>query len=177
MYNYVLQNGLKARIWINEFSMLNSGNKDEILIEKATTVRANSKSVVVELFIPRGHNNYALLGMDFLSDEEQRVKVKLNINNQESRMYKDSIALSIDTVTWGIEEEYKQGISNSVNNFLEAKSLPSGIINYKVSAHGEIGSSQDMFETVSNILLSILVHDLVDEDIALTILKNCLNIK
>ena len=170
MFKYSLKNGLEANIWINEVPMVIQSCKSEILVEGSTELYANTKKLIMELFIPRDHNNYALLGIDFVATNEKKVIAKININNQNQTKYKDAIALSIDTVTYGIIDEYKEGIINSIHKHVKSQTLPSGIITYNISAYAEIGSSQKMFELVSDILLSLLIHDNIDEHKALQIL-------
>lgn len=177
MYNYILDNGLRSNIWVNEVPMVNDADLDAILSEKDTVRKTGKKRIIIELFIPRDHNNYALLGLEFVPNAEQSLTYKISINNKEGTEYNNSIALSYDQVTWGILDEYKQGIINSMNKYLNNKSLTNGIINYNISAHAEMGSSQLMFEKVSDILLSLLVKENIDENIALYTLKSCLNIK
>lgn len=177
MFKYVLENGLKANIWVNNFPTIIKEVKDELLVEGDTETYANSKQLVVELFIPRSHNNYALLGIDFRSDHENKVKVKMSIENQQKLKNDHSLALSFDTVMWGILKEYKQGVIDSLHTFLQNRELPSGTINYNIAAYGEVGSSQTMFEIVSNILLLLLVNENICKDTALTIVKKCAGIK
>lgn len=107
--------------------------------------------------------NYALLGVDFLASKNGKVTVKLGINKQNDKRYNDSIALPFDTVICGFLDEFEEGIISSVDKYIKEKSLPSGIITYNVYAYGEIGSSVDMFKRVSDILLSLLVYDNIDE--------------
>lgn len=177
MFQYVLENGLKANIWLNHFPAIIKEVKDELLVEGDTKTYTNSKQLVVELFIPRSHNNYALLGIDFISDRENKVKIKMGIENQQKRKNDHSLALSFDTVMWGILEEYKQGVMDSVHIFLQNGELPSGTIHYNIAAYGEIGSSQTMFKIVSNILLSLLINKNICEDTALAIVKKCAGMK
>ena len=77
---------------------------------------------------------------------------------------------------WGILEEYKQGVIDSFHMFLQNRELPSGTINYNIAAYAEIGSSQAMFEIVSNILLSLLIKENLCEETVLTIVKECVGI-
>lgn len=72
MMKYILENGLKANIWINDFPARIKEVKDELLAEEDAETYTNSKQLVVELFIPRLHNNYALLGMDFISNHQKK---------------------------------------------------------------------------------------------------------
>lgn len=73
MFKYSLKNGLKANIWINEVPMVIQSCKSEILVEGSTELYANTKKLIMELFIPRDHNNYALLGIDFVSTNEKKL--------------------------------------------------------------------------------------------------------
>lgn len=176
MIKYVLENGLKANIWINDFPDIIKEVKYELLVEENTETYTNSKQLVVELSIPRLHNNYALLGIDFISDYQKKIKIKMSIENQQKLKNNHSLALSFDKVTWGILEEYKQGVIDSLHMFLQNRELPSGTINYNIAAYGEIGSSQAIFEIVSNILLSLLLNENICEDTALTIVKKYVGI-
>lgn len=176
MIQYVLENGLKANIWVNDFPAIIKEAKDELLVEEGTETYTDSKQLVVELFIPRSHNNYALLGIDFISDHQKKVKIKMSIENHQKLKNEYSLALSFDKVTWGILEEYKQGVIDSFHMFLQNRKLPSGTIHYNIAAYGEIGSSQAMFEIVNNILLSLLINENICEDTALTIVKECVGI-
>ncbi len=176
MIKYVLKNGLKANIWINNFPAMIKEVKDELLVEEDTETYANSRQLVVELFVPRSHNNYALLGVNFISDHKKKVKIKMSIENHQKLKNDYSLALSFDTVMWGILEEYKQGVIDSFHMFLQNRELPSGTINYNIAAYGEIGSSQAIFEIVSNILLSLLIKENLCEETVLTIVKECVGI-
>lgn len=98
----------------------------------------------------------------------------MSIGNEGSHEYNISIASQIDRVTWGIFEEYKQGIMNSFNKFLKNGKLPSGTIDYNISSQGEIGSSQNMFEMVSDILLSLLTVENICESTVMCIVKQCM---
>lgn len=177
MYNYILDNGLKANIWINEVIKENNGYKNTMFSKKDELINTGKKKIVIELFIPRAHNNYALLGLEYTANVEKNMMYKISIDDINSQEYNNSIALSHDKVTWGILDEYKLGIINSVSNYLNNNSLPNGMIDFNISAHAEIGSSQLMFEKVSDILLLLLAKESIDENIALFIIKNYFNIK
>lgn len=163
MFKFNYDNGLKANIWVDEETEISSCDCSKLLIEESAEIFASSKKIIVELFIPRAHNNYALLGVDFLASKNGKVMVKLGINKQNDKRYNDSIALPFDTVICGFLDEFEEGIISSVDKYIKTKSLPSGIITYNVYAYGEIGSSVDMFKRVSDILLSLLVYDNIDE--------------
>ena len=60
------------------------------------------------------------------------------------------------------------------NKFLKNGKLPSGTIDYNISAQGEIGSSQNIFEMVSDILLSLLTVENICESTVMCIVKQCM---
>lgn len=178
MFKYDLEKGLKVNVWINEeFEAGENGKYDKLLIEEDTILFANTKKVIVELFIPRAHNNYALLGVDFLASEDGKAVVKLNMETSSAEKYMSAEALPFDTVLWGITGEFNEGIIRSLDKHIKKQALPSGIIHYNISAYGEIGSSADMFEKVSDILLSILMCNDNDEAQILNIIKENTGIK
>lgn len=174
MVKCILENGLKVKVWVDDFPIESKQMKGKYLSRAQKKMWINSKQLVVELFIPRDHNNYALLGIEFIPDNEKQVKIKMSIENEGSHEYNTSIAPQIDTVTWGIFEEYKHGIMNSFNKFLKNGKLPSGTIYYNIFAQGEIGSSQNMFEMVSDILLSLLTVEHICESTVMCIVKQCM---
>lgn len=175
MFKFVLKNGIKINMWINEsLTIIDSNHDGEIIYRQNTELKATSKKIIVELFIPRACSNYALLGLDFISTNEKKSNIKISIDEQECKIYKNSIALPFDKVNWGIMDEYKQGILNSIYKHINI--LPSGIINYNISAHGEIGSSIVAFEIVSDILLSLLQYNDINEKTGLQLLNNYFNV-
>ena len=165
MYRLNLENEVKANIWLNEQLVVGSCDSSKIIMEENTKLSANSKKLIVELFIPRSHNNYALLGVDFLAHKDGKSIIKWDINCLKCERYNDAIALSADTVFWGILDGYVEGIMESLDAHRKEHMLPGGIITYNISAHGEIGSSPDMFRRVNDILLSLLICDEINESL------------
>lgn len=110
-----------------------------------------------------GINNY--LGVDFLAHRDGKSIIKWEINCLKRERYNGAIALSFDTVFWGILDEFEEGIMRSLDAHRKEHLLPSGIITYNISAYGEIGSSPDMFRRVNDILLSLLICDDISESL------------
>lgn len=171
MFQIILNNGVKANIWIDEEPIVNSCECSKLILEEKAKLYADSRKLIVELFIPRAHSNYALLGVDFLASENNKVVVKLGINNFNNKKFKNSLALSCDTVFLGIMDEFEEGIIHSIDKHMQEQSLPSGVINYNIFAYGEIGSSADMFKKVSDILLSLLICNNINEFVLSKILE------
>lgn len=173
MYRLNLENGVKINIWLNEELAEGRCNGSKVIIEEYTNLFACSKKIIVELFLPRSHSNYALLGVDFLAHRDGKSIIKWDINCLKRERYNDAIALSFDTVFWGILDEFEEGIMRSLDAHRKEHTLPSGIITYNISAYGEIGSSPDIFRRVNDILLSLLIYDDINESlIAKTVQRN-----
>lgn len=163
MYRLNLKKGVKVNLWLNEELVVDRCDGSKIIMEEDTNMLANSKKLIIELFLPRAHSNYALLGVDFLAHKEGKSIIKWGIDCLKHERYSDAIALSFDTVIWGIMDEFEEGIMCSLDKHRKEHMLPSGIITYNISAYGEIGSSADMFRRVSDILLSLLICDEINE--------------
>lgn len=156
MYKLYLEKGVEVRIWLNENLVECRCNDSKIIMEEQSNLPAKSKQIILELFLPRAHSNYALLGVDFLADGDGKSIIRWDIDCLKQERYNDAIALSFDTVFWGILDEFQEGIMRSLDYYRKEHMLPSGIITYNISAYGEIGSSADMFRSTNDILLSLL---------------------
>ena len=130
-----------------------------------------SGKIILELFLPRAHSNYALLGVDFLANGTGKSIIKWDIDCLKQERYSDAIALCFDTVIWGILDEFQEGIMQSLDYHRKEHILPSGTVTYNISAYGEIGSSADMFRRVNDILLSLLICGDLNESIIAKIVK------
>lgn len=163
MYRLKFEKGVKVNIWLNEKLAAESRDSSKIIMEGDTNILADSKKLIVELSLPRAHDNYALLGADLLAYKNGKSIIKWGIDCLKHKRYSNAIALPFDTVFWGIMEEFEEGIRHSLDNHRNRHMLPSGIITYNISAYGEIGSSADMFRRVNDILLSLLICDKMSE--------------
>lgn len=150
---------MKVNVWLNE------------------NMSAASRNYIIELFLPRAHSNYALLGIEFLAQGDGKCIIKWDIDCLKQERYSDAIALSYDTVIWGITDEFKEGIIKSLDYHRKEHMLPGGTITYNISAYGEIGSSADMFRRANDILLSLLTCGELNEAIIANIVQEKLDYK
>lgn len=67
---------MKVKVWVDDFPIESKQMKGKYLSRAQKKMCINSKQLMVELFIPRDHNNYALLGIEFVPDNEKQVKIK-----------------------------------------------------------------------------------------------------
>ncbi len=177
MYKLNLEKGVKANIWLNENLVECRCDDSKIIMEEQTNLFAKSRKIILELFLPRAHSNYALLGVDFLANGAGRSIIKWDIDCLRQERYSDAIALSFDTVIWGILDEFQEGIVQSLDYHRKEYMLPSGTVTYIISAYGEIGSSADMFRRLNDILLSLLICGELNESIIAKIVQEEFSIK
>ena len=177
MYKLNLEKGVKANIWLNENLVECRCDDSKIIMEEQTNLFAKSRKIILELFLPRAHNNYALLGVDYLANGAGRSIIKWDIDCLTQERYSDAIALSFDTVIWGILDEFREGIVRSLDYHRKEHMLPSGTVTYNISAYGEIGSSADMFRRINDILLSLLICGELNESIIAKIVVEKMDIK
>lgn len=95
MYRLDLEKGVKVNIWLNEELAVGKCDGSKVIMEENTDLLVNSKKLIVEMFIPRSHNNYTLLGVDFLAHKDGKSIIKWGINCLKRERYNDAIALSI----------------------------------------------------------------------------------
>lgn len=82
----------------------------KIIIEEQTNLYAKSRKIILELFLPRAHSNYALLGIDFLANGAGKCIIRWDIDCLKQERHSDAMAFSFDTVIWGMLDEFQEGI-------------------------------------------------------------------
>lgn len=171
MYKLNLEKGVKVNIWLNEYLAECRCGDGKIIMEEETNLYAKSRKIILELFFPRAHSNYALLGIDFLANGAGKCIIRWDIDCLKQERHSDAMALSFDTVIWGMLDEFQEGIVQSLDYHRKEHMLPSGIVIYNISAYGEIGSSADMFRRLNDILLSLLICGELNESIMAKIVQ------
>lgn len=110
MYKINLEKGVKVNIWLNEHLAECRCDDGKIIIEEQTNLYAKSRKIILELFLPRAHGNYALLGIDFLANGAGKCIIRWDIDCLKQERHSDAMAFSFDTVIWGMLDEFQEGI-------------------------------------------------------------------
>ena len=145
----------------------NCGNK---VIEKSYELHKEGlncdKEIAVEVRVDRDANNYGLLGVKYYKGK-LGAKVIINIcdDDMPDNLYEENISLRPDIVHRGIPKEYATGIEKSFDMSYKKGILKCGIYKFGPGAYGEIGSSENIFFRLTNILLRVLYADNCDEKI------------
>ena len=170
-YEYQYKNGIRIKIWIDEMPIQECNRTNIIEREyKADAQEINDGQIVVELKIPRNISNYGMLGMRYQNDLNT-AHVLINISKYDGEIYEKSISIKPDIVHKGIPEDYVNGIIRSFEKN-KGNQLKCGRYEFNVGAHGEVGSSEKIFNILTNIVLKILLEKEISEDVMKEILSD-----
>lgn len=149
----------KCNLWINEALGIEYSEKHKINTEinKNYWIKWNNASYTIEIFTRGRHSDfYALLGFNYVYKDIDNLIIEVKVGNEKNEVYSESLANKVDDVYLGISEEYAKHILEVATNVLKYSNCSTGIISFDVGAYGYIGSSENMFEKLTLILLEIL---------------------
>jgi len=154
----------KGRLWINDFPEIKIKTIDTIqkTVEGVEDISKCSKSVVLELLLPRNASNYALLGVTYTPLNSKKLDIVINVGTADDVVLKDNIAFTSDEVHIGIPAEYALTIIDSAVDTLKDLEFPSGILFFDVAAHGHVGSSKMIFSRVTKMLVKIISKNVLE---------------
>lgn len=123
----------------------------------------------VEMIIPSaGRALYGLLGAEFVSDRSNKLLVKVAVSEAVSEDVEAeidwSLASSIDKVCAGLPVEYADSVFDGVVHAGEI--LGSGVLFFNCAAHGEIGSSPQMFRQLALKVVRLIAAASVKESLS-----------
>lgn len=167
LYDYKYDNGVRVKIWKNErpFEKCKVQKKIVKKLQRDYLKTENEQEMIliVELKLPGNHNNYGMLGFEYRKGVDE-TNIIINVNDYKGELYEANISVMPDIVHKGIPEDYVDGIIKSVED-IRKETMKCGTYNFNIGAHGEVGSSQNMFYVITNILFRILDVDLIDDSI------------
>ena len=167
LYEYKYDNGVRVKIWKNERPFGNCKVQKQIVKrlqrEHSKTEHKQEMIVIVELMLPRNHNNYGMLGVEYRKGGDE-TNIIIDVNDCKGELYEANIAVMPDIVHKGIPAEYVDGIIKGVEG-IRKETIKCGTYIFNIGAHGEVGSSQNMFYVITNILIKILDITLIDSSI------------
>lgn len=127
------------------------------------------QKAAVEMITPSaGRALYGLLGAEFVSDRSGSLLVKLAVSEAVSEGVEPeldwSLASSIDKVCAGLPVEYADSVFDGVIH--AGKILGSGVLFFNCAAHGEIGSSPQMFRQLALKVVRLIASASVRESLS-----------
>jgi hypothetical protein len=140
-----LSRSCKARVWSGQmfttgFEALGTTTGSSV----AASARDRSRDPVVvgvEAVCPRGARaEYGLLGLTFVPDELNRVRLEGSYRGTKGPAWGDALAKRVDQVSIGLPEEYATPVLNALSGAVLGR-VSSGVIRVTEAANGLVGSS------------------------------------
>jgi len=124
------------------------------------------RSVTVELFVPLGGRFvYGLLGCEATGENNSTVDVIAQTASGSGLQFNDSLAGELDFVRWGLAEEYAKSVLDGATRAASLFSAPPvNTIQFSIAAHGEIGSTESIFERLSIAAIGLLTFPIRTDD-------------
>ena len=166
MKNINLNFHSQARVWIEDAPSIIYPVIDTLTKDVQTGLTRNSerqRQVALEILIPVGVRIlYGLLGAKFIPHDSGKLSLAVLVSTNNEFIFEQSIASQLDRVRVGLPNEYSQSIVDGALKALDRETivkLGSGLIQFDLAAHGEIGSSNKFFRKIAAIVVQLLTID------------------
>ena len=109
------------------------------------------------MMIPRGPMcSYALLGGELAEANVDGLEVTVSVS-PTGAPFAPSLAVKPDDAYVGLPKEYAGGVFSGIEKLTDSIGLPTkAALRFRWAAHGLVGSSAFMFETVSSLVVRLL---------------------
>lgn len=152
----------KCNLWIDEVpemqydceSVLNG-----VIVKKEWTNWDNSFYAIELRVIGRDCSNYALLGMRYEYKDVEELAINVNVSEFDGRVVEREISSVSGEIHCGLPLEYAKKVFDVTRDCLENTTCSQGEITVDIAAHGDVGSSQLLFESITKILLQLLINN------------------
>lgn len=112
-----MNNYRKCTLWVNEIGELPHTRAESVIEKTIPSTLKRSTGIInmaVELFLPKNHSNYALVGFQYKPYESNNItRIIVNQNNEHFYYPNETLAMPNDKVLIGISEEYGQSVLES----------------------------------------------------------------
>lgn len=161
MISFDLKFNGKIRAWFEENKELKFACEKIVYkdYKKSSAHRFAKKTIIAEVFLPRGGRNiYGLLGVDYNDNQSDMLKVMVNSSNINTKViFNNALIRRIEPAYIGLPNEYSQYIVNRINLLRENNGLNiQGELNFCYAAFAEISSSGWIYTKLTNILITLL---------------------
>ena len=169
---YIYDNNVKIKIWEDEFRTFDV--KPIRVIEKefdSNIEQIVSRSLlVIELYLPRNISNYGLLGVKCEGNEG--IKVEVDVFDFDTVEYIDNLGINSDYIHLGLPEDYVEGIFSGVEKLINLGLIRNGKYKFFIGAHGEVGSSINIFDYICRVLMKLFNENEINSDVVEKIIKD-----
>jgi len=154
-----LEKHRRGRVWTDEMPNISYDVIQQLhsFIEIKSNSKIRATNLALELSLPRGASNYALVGFRYVPTKNKVVEIKVNVSSNTGEIINDTTASQIDQVHVGMPLEYANVVLNTARSVIqEINDYPSGILEFNLGAHALIGSSQVIFSKITSIIIKLL---------------------
>ncbi|MGX9773204.1 hypothetical protein ACWYXN_06805 [Janthinobacterium aestuarii] len=169
MSEIMLSKERRARVWIDdipssffypvgEINFLNNLKNKNLIFQ--------NKMVAIELFIPVGGRFlYGMLGCETVKLKMQKLDLVVEASSNIGPKFKDALSSELESVWFGISPEYVEAIKKGAKSGIEKYGVIENCgIKFSCGAHGEIGSSEKIFERLAELCVIFLNSNGNDEE-------------
>ena len=162
----------KVRVWLDALPEIGNGASRT---EERTFASENGggqyrNAAGIEIFQHLGPRfAYGLLGAEYTPLPGSVLTVQVAVSNEIGEILKGKLAGQGDIVHSGLLGEFAEGVFAGVATLSKSGILRSGVLHYAWAAHGEIGSSHNVFKRLSCAVLLLIAtkrHDFSSDDIS-----------
>lgn len=156
----------RARVWVaalppwcDEFEHCTQSAIIQEEILSTSRKLDEMRLAAAEVFVPRGAMvDYGALGVHFAPHSTDYLRIQVPVlEHAMNGLLRDSLASVVDTVRIGLPAEYTRAVAAGILGSDAAAALGSGDLRIRCAAHGEVGSSPDMFSRLASFLVELLV--------------------
>lgn len=149
------------RYWIDELPDLHTKNEKEFKAElpACSSVKMAEIEGAAELFLHKDASCYGLLGFKFIPDRESsrlKISVRYHEGNKEHYFSEIRASGSQKHIYKGLEHQYLSAVTDSIAAFCQKNKLSGGSLYMHTAANCEVGSSPLLFESLTELLLSVM---------------------
>lgn len=164
-----------ARLWIDELpecGRVAVRRRDEGAARIALSRALTASMACIELLVPLGGRFlHGLLGVELLPAMSPLVVV----TSSSGSAYAGSLADRLDSVRWGLSQEFAQAVFDGAAAGLhEYGGSSSHSLHFSVAAHGEVGPSSSMFQRLARALVGLVTLPRVRDEITVPTLEQLL---
>ena len=156
-------NNADLKYWINEFPNLekfeSKSEKFQIPMKKSTAQKYIWTKVALEIYLHKNSSNYALLGLEYESNESGVLSIEIQYIVDNVMHYESALTKFNNYKYLGLPEECTDIILDTIKS---NKNISSGTLKIPIAANCEVGSSPLIYSKVTNLLLELICNQKED---------------
>ena len=96
----------------------------------------------------------------------------MKVYNIDTVEYIDNLVIKSDYIHLGLPEDYVEGIFSGVEKLINLGLIRNGKYKFFIGAHGEVGSSVNIFDYICRVLMKLFNENEINSDVVEKIIKD-----